>query len=239
MEGPPSKKSKKPSKPSKQPNAAEKPAAVAAGPPGFRAEQVLVPDGGQPEISSYCDLNVDWLDTTVLPDEGWEIVPHTPSQSEAEDVDQEPPASGAQTPSVAIGGESGRNRSASERSLGSCIGIDPDVRFSPSQLGTLATLGETLSSRYEYPPVRADAMIVLVFIYRVLVTKKACEKISPGGARDGTKKFGLLKAALGAILNFYADHEVRLRPLARISFDKYIPRNPSLWGTRLETCSGV
>ena len=82
-------------------------------------------------------------------------------------------------------------------------------------------------------------MIVLVFIYRVLVTKKACEKTSPRGARDGTKKFGLLKAALGAILNFYADHKVRLRPLAQISFDKYISRNLSLRRTRLETCSGV
>ena len=77
-------------------------------------------------------------------------------------------------------------------------------------------MGETLSSRYKYPSVRADVMIVLVFIYRVLVTKKACEKTFPRGARDGTKKLSLLKAALGATLNFYADHEVRLRPLARI-----------------------
>ena len=216
MVGPPSKKSKKPSKPSQQPNAARKPAAVAAGPPGLRAEQDLFTDGGQPEILSYCDLNADCLDITVLPDEGGEIVPHTPFQSGVEDVDQEPPVSGAQTPSVAIDGASG-NHPTSEHSLDSCIGVDLDVRFSPSQLGTLTTLGETLSSRYKYPSVRADAMIVLVSIYRALDTKKACEKTSPGGARDGTKKFGLFKATLGAILNFYADHEVRLRPLARNS----------------------
>ena len=210
------KKSKKPSKPSQQPNAAGNPAAVAAGPPGLRAEQDLFPDGGQREILSYRDLNADCLDVTVLPDEGGEIVPHTPFQSRAEGVDQEPPVSGAQTPSVAIDGASGGNHPTSERSLGSCIGIDVDVRFSPSQLRTLATLGKTLSSLHKYPSVRADVMIVVVFIYRVLDTKKACEKSSPGSTRDGTKKFDLLKAALGAILNFYADHEVRLRPLARI-----------------------
>ena len=141
------KKSKKPSKPSQQPNAAGKPAAVAAGPPGFRSEQDLVPDGEQPEIPSYCDLNVDWLDITVLPDEGGKIASRTRFQSGAEDVDQEPPASGAQTPSVAVGGESGGNRSTSERSLDSCIGIDLNARFSPSQLGTLVTLVETLSNR--------------------------------------------------------------------------------------------
>ena len=211
------KKSKKPSKPSQQPNAAGNPAAVAAGPPGLRAEQDLFPDGGQPEILSYRDLNADCLDVTVLPDEGGEIVPHTPFQSRAEGVDQEPPVSGAQTPSVAIDGASGGNHPTSERSLGSCIGIDVDVRFSPSQLRTLATLGETLSSLHKYPSVRADVMIVLVSIYRVLDTKKARGKTSPGGARDGTKKLGLLKAALGAILNFYADREVRSHPLARNS----------------------
>lgn len=58
---------------------------------------------------------------------------------------------------------------------------------------------------------------MLVFIYRVPVAKKAREKTSPGGARDGSKKFGPLKAALGAILDFYANHEVRLRSLVRNS----------------------
>ena len=59
---------------------------------------------------------------------------------------------------------------------------------------------------------------MLVFIHHVLATTTACEKTSPGGARDDAKKFGPLKAALGATLNrLYADHEVRLRSLARNS----------------------
>ena len=35
----------------------------------------------EPEILSYRDLSVDWLDMTVMPDEGGEIVLHTPSRN--------------------------------------------------------------------------------------------------------------------------------------------------------------
>ena len=175
------KKSKKQSKLSQQPNAAGKSAAVAAGSPGFRAEQDLFPDGGQPGISSYCDLNVDCLDMTVLPDEGGEIVPHTSFQSGAQDVDQEPPVSGAQTPSVAIGGASGGNHPTSERSLDSCIGIDLDLRISPSQLGTLVTLRETLSSRDKYPSVRADVTKCWFSFTAYQSRKKLARKHPPGG----------------------------------------------------------
>ena len=58
---------------------------------------------------------------------------------------------------------------------------------------------------------------MLTSTYHVLVTRRAREGTLPGGARDGTKKFGPLKAAMGAILGLYADREVRLRPLARNS----------------------
>ena len=61
-----------------------------------------------------------------------------------------------------------------------------------------------------------DITMMLASTYHVLVTRRAREGTLPGGARDGTKKFGPLKAAMGAILDLYADREVRLHPLLEI-----------------------
>ena len=97
----------------------------------------------------------------------------------------------------------------------------------------LATLGKMVSNRYAYPWVRADVMIVLVFIHHVLATTTACEKTSPGGARDSSKKFGPLKAALGAILNCYADHKVRLHPLAQNSLRQTLFQEPVAAGNKI------
>ena len=85
-------KRRKPSNRFQQPTAAEKPAAIAAGPSGLRAEQDVVPDGGQ--ILSCCGL-MDCPDVTVLLEDGSEIVPQTPFQSGAEDADQDRLASEA------------------------------------------------------------------------------------------------------------------------------------------------
>ena len=92
-------KRKKPSKPPQQPNTVGDPAAVADGPPVFRAEQDVVPDGAL--IPSCCGANVDFPDMPVLLDDGSEVVPQTPFQSGTEDIDQEPLVSGARASGVA------------------------------------------------------------------------------------------------------------------------------------------
>ena len=105
-------KRKKPSTPPQQPNTVGKPAAVSAGPPGFWAEQDVVPDGAQ--IVSCRGINVDFPDMTVLLDDGSEIVPQTPFQSGTEDTDQEPLVSVARASGVATGKADGGNHPTSE-----------------------------------------------------------------------------------------------------------------------------
>ena len=105
-------KRKKPSTPPQQPDAMGKSAAVAGGPPGFQAEQGVVPDGAQ--IVSCCGINVDFPDMTVLLEDMSEIVPHTPFQSGTEVIDQEPLVSGARASGVSTDEADSGNHPTSE-----------------------------------------------------------------------------------------------------------------------------
>jgi len=62
---------------------------TAVGPLGFRTQFDIAPEGEQNR--SYQDLDVDWTDSTVAPDEENSRVPRIVFQGKADEV-QEPPA---------------------------------------------------------------------------------------------------------------------------------------------------
>ena len=98
-------KRKKSPKPPRQPIPPEKPADIVAGPPadlpGAEPDATIPGDGGR-NVSNN-DLETDYTDLTVLPDEGGRGGSRVLFQDET-DAGQELPASGASTSGVATGG---------------------------------------------------------------------------------------------------------------------------------------
>ena len=88
---------------------------IAAGPPDPRAElsDVTIPGDGGQNISDDDDLEADPTDLTVPPNEGRTICPRMLFQ-DGMDGNQEPPALGASTSVVAIGGTDHRDKLASK-----------------------------------------------------------------------------------------------------------------------------
>ena len=101
-------------KPPRQPIRPEEPADIAAGPRYFRAEvDDVTPDGGQ--NLSYKGLEADPADLTVPPGEGGKMGLQMAFQDRTGE-DQELPASGASTSTIAIGDDGYRSQPASKYS---------------------------------------------------------------------------------------------------------------------------
>ena len=101
-------------KPPEQHIPLRKSTSIAAGPPDSHAElsDVTIPSDGGQNVSDN-DLEADHTDLTVPPNEGRTVCPRMLFQ-DGMDGNQEPPALGASTSVVAIGGTDHRDKLASK-----------------------------------------------------------------------------------------------------------------------------